>query len=364
MKSWRRTSSDSREEQALVAPVLQAHARGFLARVGARRRDWAGLRIQSVFRGHRSRQKTAVLQEERRKTRRAALEQESATRIQRSFKVYRARHVLATMREAQARFRAAVTLQAGARGMRDRERMREARKETRICVCGGQPVGPIVSCAACFDFFHLKCVGLAVGAPAPGRDWVCPNCDLREDPVLGIEPAVTIGYRRVAHPSAALVRVNAVNDADLERLAEALGTEPEKGAGEGPSQAPENLPVGVARRLQGLPSLEQKLDAAEAQLRRDLSHVLAARSGLPLPVASAGRDWQGASTVGQNQLPTAKPRTYKKPERRPEPPSGGARPVLAPKADKAVKGLAARRRVGRAANANSAVRGMQRAAAA
>jgi hypothetical protein len=382
LRNWRRTPSDVAGEQALVAPVLQAHARGFLARMSAQQRSAAGLCIQSAFRGFRSRRETAVLQAVRRDVRRAELEQESATRIQRSFKVYRARHVLSTLREAQARFKAAVTLQAGVRGMRDRGRVREARKETSVCVCGGQPNGAMISCGACFDFFHLGCVGLGGGVPLPGREWVCPDCDLREDPGLGTEPAVTIGYRKGAHPSAALVRVNAVNEADLQRLAEALerreaqaaaaseasvASTTSAGGSEAPERQPrppENLPVGAAKRMQSLVSLQQKLEATEEQLQRDLSHVLAAQAGMPLPVQAAGRDWQVVSTHGQNQLPTAKPRVYKKPERRPEPPAGGGpgRP-LAPKADKAVKGLAARRRIGRAANANSAVRGMQRAAA-
>ena len=382
LRGWRRTPSDLAGEQALVAPVLQAHARGFLARVSAHQRRAAGLCIQSAFRGFRSRRETAVLRAARRDAQRADLEQESATRIQRSFKVYRARHVLSALRETQARFKAAVTLQAGARGMRDRGKVRESRKDTSVCVCGGQPNGAMISCGACFDYFHLGCVGLGGGVPLPGREWVCPDCDLREDPVLGAEPAVTIGYRKGAHPSAALVRVNAVNEADLQRLAEALERRGSRAAAASEaseasttsaggseaqghqSRAPENLPVGAAKRLQGLASLQQRLEATEEQLQRDLSHVLAARAGLPLPVHAAGRDWQVVSTYGQNQLPTAKPRVYKKPERRPEPPPGGgpSRP-LAPKADKAVKGLAARRRIGRAANVNSAVRGMQRAAA-
>eukprot|EP00241_Pyramimonas_parkeae_P003183 CAMPEP_0114241486 /NCGR_PEP_ID=MMETSP0058-20121206/9655_1 /TAXON_ID=36894 /ORGANISM="Pyramimonas parkeae, CCMP726" /LENGTH=702 /DNA_ID=CAMNT_0001354009 /DNA_START=308 /DNA_END=2416 /DNA_ORIENTATION=- len=249
----------------------------------------AAQKVQSVFRGHRVRDRLA--KEAMARAKKAKQEHKAAVIIQSQARVKLARNEVARQRFSQQivikwvhgwvvrmRFKAqmnillrnqsATKIQAMCRGAICRHRVMEMRKLNSVCICGRSAYGEMIMCADCFQFFHFRCMEkMGISMPTSKKmivpflknGWRCPDCDTKgmaaprgRAGVAQPEPTCVVRPRQVVPMSASLVRIHTEDDEDLQRL---LSVEPELSV----SHAPKHLWPGDAQQQ------PRKLDPLDTQ---------------------------------------------------------------------------------------------------
>ena len=245
-----------RRRRAAVA--IQSAMRGCMARVAhARllaRRKAAATRIQARARGILARKRVAQLHR-----------WNAAVMVQRLWRAHRARQAVLMLRNERLRIKLnhhATIIQAACRSHLARLEFRRRYTAQMVCVCNRLPFGEMISCADCFEYFHVGCVGLAPGEAsrrqaAGGRPWLCADCaGLHVAPVTVRVRGGAITARAAAAAAAsakhscesaaaaaavgsdALVLVSALHTADADNLAQITANAPLAQA-----------PLGEARQL-------------------------------------------------------------------------------------------------------------------
>jgi len=197
--------------------------------------------------------------------------------------------------ERARRHDAAVKIQAWIKGIQTREKVINYREQNAVCICGLLPLGDMIMCTDCYDFFHMKCVGLKERPKRKvSHGWRCPDCDYRKDDAIKPPPNCKVKRKENLPKPINLVRITAAGHKDF---ADLLKTEPRLML----SNAPMNLwPVdalhatrqmkpldlnglcyGAKEKIRGLQHVRERLMRHQKRYDRVVGKMLARLQGMP-----------------------------------------------------------------------------------